>query len=108
MWNNQELEIYLKYERLTNLYFEPIWCNIEADRLQELIDDAKKELLLINKHIRVYKDFEYLDTVQLSTLNFIKEIHPDNLITWIPINFKNRKELGAWIRKQVFNAKLLN
>ena len=98
MWNNSELEIYLQYQRLTNYYFEPIWCNIEADRLDTLINEASKKLLQINKHVRFYKGSKYLDTAQLSILDLIKHVYSDSLITWIPVNFKNKEELSEYLK----------
>lgn len=108
MWNNSELEIYLQYQRLTNYYFEPIWCNIEADRLDTLINEASQKLMQINKPVRIYKDSKYLEVAQLSILDLIKEIHQENLITWIPVNFKDRKELGEWLKNQVLKETQLN
>lgn len=98
MWSKQELEIYLNYQRLSNYYFEPVWCNIDVDQLDRLQCEAEKKLMQINKPVKVYKDSEYLKTVQLSTVKFIEEVYQDNLIIWIPVNFKNGKELGEWIK----------
>jgi hypothetical protein len=104
MWNNQELEMFWNYQRLSNYYFEPVWCDIEIDQLERLQYEAEKKLMQVNKPVKVYKDYKYLKTVQLSAVKFIEDIFSKSLIIWIPVNFENLKEF----RKKIENMKVEN
>jgi len=56
-----------------------------------------KHMLKIDKPVKVYLDFEYIKTIRYTLLDFVKEELPDKLLTWIPNNFKTKKEMAVFL-----------
>lgn len=93
LWTKEELGIYIQYQKYNNLLYECVWVNLEDDEVELIKKNLQKQMLKINKPVRIFIDSEYIQTLNYSLINFVKEEIPDKLLTWIPANFKTRQEM---------------
>jgi len=93
LWTKEELEVYINYCKFNNLRYECLWCNMEDKEREKTLLEIHNEMLKIDKPVKVYLDFMYVDTVKYSLISFIKEEMPDKILTWIPNNFQSGKEM---------------
>ena len=93
LWTKEELEFYINYCKFNNLRYECLWCNMEDKEREKTLLEIHNEMLKIDKPVKVYLDFMYVDTVKYSLISFIKEEMPDKILTWIPNNFQSGKEM---------------
>jgi len=66
---------------------------MEDKEREKTLLEIHNEMLKIDKPVKVYLDFMYVDTVKYSLISFIKEEMPDKILTWIPNNFQSGKEM---------------
>lgn len=100
-WTKQELEVYINYCKFNNLRYECIWCNMEDKEREKTLLEIHNEILKIDKPVKVYLDFEYVDTVRYSLIDFVKNENPDKLLTWIPENFSTKLEMAKYLDNHI-------
>jgi len=100
-WTKNELEVYLNYCKLNNLKYECVWVNMEDVEREKALLIIHKQMLKIDKPVKFYLNSEYLKTVRYSLISFIKEEFPNNLITWIPDNFKTKQDVVEYLELHV-------
>jgi hypothetical protein len=96
-WTNQELEVYIKYCKLNNLRYESIWVNMDDEEREKALLSIHHRMCQIDKPIKIYLDFEYVDTVRYSLIDFVKDENPNKLLTWIPDNFETKESLAKYL-----------
>ena len=96
-WTKQELEVYINYCKLNNLKYECIWVNMEEDELEFALKNFHKQMLIIDKLVKIYLDFEYIKTIRYSLMDFVKEELPGKLLTWIPNNFDTKQDMAKFL-----------
>jgi len=101
LWTKEELEVYIKYCKLNNLKYESVWINMEDEERKKALLHIHIQLNKIDKPVKIYIDFEYVDTVRYSLIVFIKKEMPDELLTWIPVNFASKLEMAEFLDNQI-------
>ena len=101
LWSKSELEIFLQYQRLINFTFDCIWIDLEEEDRRNALDDLINQMVIINKPVKVYINDEYSKTVNFSLIPFIEQEIKQKLILWIPVNFKDGKDMLAYLENQV-------
>lgn len=108
IWTKQELEVYINYCKLNNLKYECIWINMEDDEVKIGIESLHKQMLQIDKPVRIYLNSEYVDTVRYSLIDFVKEQQSDRLLTWIPVNFETGQKMLEFLDNHIQKELTLN
>lgn len=108
LWTSEELEVYIKYQRFNNLLYECFWVNLEDDEVELIKKNLHKQMLNINKPVKIYLDFKYIKTIKYSLMDFVKEELPDKLLTWIPVNFNTRQEMVKFLKNHIQRELQLN
>lgn len=108
LWTKQELEVYINYCKLNNLKYECIRVNMEDDEVELAKANLHKQMLKINKPVRIFINQEYVQTLNYSLINFVKEESPENLITWIPSNFMSGQEMVNFLDTNLKRESQLN
>ena len=103
-WTKAELEIFLQYQKLINLTFDCIWIDLEEEDRRNALDDLFNQMVLINKPVKVYINDEYTKTVNFSLIPFIEQEIKQKLISWIPVNFMDGKDMLAFLENQVLKG----
>ncbi len=101
LWTKEELEVYIKYCKLNNLKYESIWINMDDEEREKALLIQHNQMCKIDKPVKVYLDFEYIDTVRYSLVGFIKEEIPNKLLTWIPDHFESKQEAVSFLDKHI-------
>ncbi len=101
LWTKQELEVYIQYQKFNNLIYECVWVNMEDDEVEIIKENLHKQMLKIDKPIKIYLDFEYIKTIRYSLIDFIKEELPNKLLTWIPNNFKTKHDMAKFLDEHI-------
>lgn len=101
LWTKEELEVYINYCRFNNLKYECIWINMEDEEREKVLQGLHKQMLKINKPVKIYLDFKYVDTVRYSLIDFVKDENSNKLLTWIPDNFETKKSLAIFLDNHI-------
>lgn len=107
-WTKSELEIFLQYQRLINTTFDCIWIDLEEEDRRNALDDLFNQMIVINKPVKVYINCEYTKTVNFSIIPFIEQEITQKLISWIPVNFKDGKDMVNYLETQIEKEMNLN
>ncbi|HAF28294.1 MAG TPA: hypothetical protein DCG75_04520 [Bacteroidales bacterium] len=101
MWSKEELQVYISYCKLNNLKYECVWINMNDDERLNLLGKLHQKMLQIDKSVKVYLDFEYVDSLRYSLIDFVKDEMPNKLLTWIPDNFSTKQEMVKYVDNYV-------
>jgi hypothetical protein len=107
-WTKAELEIFLQYQRLINTTFDCIWIDLEEEDRRNALDDLFKKMVVINKPVKVYINCEYAKTVNFSIIPFIEQEIKQKLISWVPVNFMDGKDMLAFLESQLLKETTAN
>lgn len=101
LWTKPELEIFLQYQRLINFTFDCIWIDLEEEDRRNALDNLFNQMVVINKPVKVFINDEYTKTVNFSLIPFIEQEITQKLISWVPVNFTNGKEMLNYLENQL-------
>jgi len=107
-WTKAELYIFLQYQRLINTTFDCIWIDLEEVDRRNALDDLFNKMIKINKPVKVYFNNEYIKTVNFSFVPFIEQEIKQKIISWVPINFKDGKDMLAYLENQLLKETTAN
>jgi hypothetical protein len=107
-WTKAELEIFLQYQKLINLTFDCIWIDLEDEDRRNALDNLFNQMVVINKPVKVYINSEYTKSVNFSLIPFIEQEITQKLISWVPVNFKDGKDMLTYLEKQLLKETSAN
>lgn len=100
-WTKEELEVYLKYQKLCNCTYDCIWIDMDDEDREKAIKILHRQMIRINKSVNIYINSEYINTFDYSLIDFIQEETPNKLLTWIPANFETRQDMLRFLESNL-------
>jgi|GEM_PF-2042139 len=100
-WTKEELEVFINYCKLNNIKYGCIWMELEEEDVELALEKLHKEMVKIDKPVKIYLDTKYVKTIPYSLIDFIQEEYPNKLLTWIPDNFESGKDMVSFIDEYI-------
>ena len=100
-WTKEELEVFINYCKLNNIKYDCIWMELEEEDVELALEKLHKEMIKIDKPVKIYLDTKYIKTIRYSLIDFIKEEYPNKILTWIPDNFESGKAMVKFLDKHI-------
>lgn len=101
IWTKEELEVYLKYQKLCNCSYDCIWVDMDDEDRDSAIKRLRKEMIKINKPVKFYLNSEYINTIDYSLIDFVQDETPNRLLTWIPNNFNTKQDMVEFLDNHI-------
>jgi hypothetical protein len=98
-WNQKELNTYLEYQKYSNLFFIHIWEDLDIDLINSYLIKLEAKMCIYNKFVNIFKKNNLIEIVRFNDIEKIESQYEDLLI-WVPINFKNKKEMLYYLMEE--------
>jgi len=101
LWTKQVHEVFINYCKLNNIKYDCIWIELEEEDVELALEKLHKEMVKIDKPVKIYLDTKYVKTIRYSLIDFILEEYPNKLLTWIPDNFESGKDMVKFLDNNI-------